>query len=54
MQSCEEAPKIFETERYCMKTEGCGGSETFYEQLDLKETFKIISYSITLRVLQLY
>lgn len=44
MQNWGEALKIFETKRYCVKTEGCGGSGTFYEQLDLKGTFKNISY----------
>lgn len=38
MQNWGEALKIFESERYCVKTEGCGGSGTFNEQLNMKET----------------
>lgn len=43
MQNWGEALKIFETKRYCVKTEGCEGSGTFYG-LDLKGTLKNISY----------
>lgn len=40
MQNWGEGPKVFETKRHCVKTEGCGGSGTLYEQLNLKKRFK--------------